>query len=107
MPSLPLRACFGILCCIGRAAPAAHRVEARMRKFVITGVAALGFVTIGLTAMGHATTFQQTNDADGAAASGRMNRPDVVAMVKTDIANRAQLLIANGYAGLPHSLVVG
>ncbi len=77
-----------------------------MRKFVIAGVAALGFLTIGLTATGHAATFRPSCDAEGAA--GAMHRPDMVAMVKTDIENRAQLLLADaGYAALARSLLVG
>ncbi len=78
-----------------------------MRRFVIAAVVALGFLTVGLTGMGHATTFRQT-DAEGAAAGGRMSRPDVVAMVTVSVETRAEMLVANAcYANLARSLLAG
>jgi hypothetical protein len=60
---------------------------------------------LGLTVMGHAATFRQT-DAEGA-ADARMSRPDMTAMVETGIEQRVRTLAANtGYAALARSLLV-
>jgi hypothetical protein len=67
-----------------------------MRKIVLTSVAALGFLAIGLTLMGTAASFRpaasfRQADADGSGADVRMNRHNLVAM--TDGAGHGRPLL--------------
>ena len=61
-----------------------------MRKFVLSAVAALGFLAIGLTVLGHPAMIRQA-DADGSGADVRMTRHHLVAL--TDPARSRPLFV--------------
>jgi len=63
-----------------------------MRKIILTGVAAIGFLAIGLTVLGHPAMIRQA-DADGSGADVRMTRHDLVAL--TDPARSRPLFVAD------------
>ncbi len=62
-----------------------------MRKMVLSGVAVLGFLAIGLTVFGHGGGFRQA-DAEGSGADVRVTRHDLVAMA--DARQSRPLLVA-------------
>lgn len=62
-----------------------------MRKFVLSGVAALGFLAIGLTVLGHPAIVRQA-DADGSGADVRATRHNLVAMIDTNRTGRPLLV---------------
>ncbi len=66
-----------------------------MRKIVLSGVAALGFLAIGLTVFGH-TGSARLADADGSGADVRVTRHNLVAMVEANRTDRP-LLVAVVY----------
>jgi hypothetical protein len=64
-----------------------------MRKIVLSGVAALGFLAIGMTVVvPHVSSIRQA-DADGSGADVRMTRHSLVAMIDTN-QGRRPLLVA-------------
>ncbi len=63
-----------------------------MRKIVLSGVAALGFLAIGLTVFGHAGSTRLA-DADGSGADVSVTRRNLVAMIDTN-RNTRPLLVA-------------
>jgi hypothetical protein len=62
-----------------------------MRKIVLSGVAAVGLLAIGLTVFGHAVGFSQA-DAEGSGADVRVTRHNPVAMA--DARQSRPLLVA-------------
>jgi hypothetical protein len=62
-----------------------------MRKIVLSGVAAFGFLAIGLTVFGHAGGARLA-DAEGSGADVRVTRHNLVAMV--DARQSRPLLVA-------------
>ncbi len=62
-----------------------------MRKIVLSGVAVLGFLAIGLTVFGHAGGARLA-DAEGSGADVRVTRHNLVAMV--DARQSRPLLVA-------------
>ena len=53
-----------------------------MRKLVLSGVTALGFLAVGLAVFGHAGSFRQA-DAQGSGADVGVIRQNLVAMIDT------------------------
>ena len=54
-----------------------------MRKIILSGVAAIGFLAVGMTVMGHPASYRQA-DAEGSGADIRMARHTMVAMQDVD-----------------------
>jgi type II secretory pathway component PulM len=81
------------------AAAAAIRQETRMRKIVIAGVAALGLLAVGFTAMGQpASTNQAAAQASGADIG--VARHSLQAMIGTDRSTRPLLVADVQFSGL-------
>jgi len=76
-----------------------------MRKFVLSGVAALGFLAVGMTVMGQPAAFRQA-DAEGSGADVRVTRHNLVAMVDTNHTKRPLLVADARTASLARSLLV-
>jgi hypothetical protein len=62
-----------------------------MRKMVLSGVAAFGFLAMGLTVFGHGGGARLA-DADGSGADVRVTRHNLVAMVDTSRTTRPLLV---------------
>jgi hypothetical protein len=62
-----------------------------MRKIVVASVAALGFLAVGFTVMGHPASYNQA-DAEGSGADIRTPRNALLAMIGTDRATRPLLV---------------
>ncbi len=65
-----------------------------MRKMVLSGVAAFGFLAIGLTVFGHAGSARLA-DAEGSGADVRVTRNSLVAMINTSRTTRPLLVAVN------------
>ncbi len=65
-----------------------------MRKIVLSGVAAFGFLAIGLTVFGHAGSTRLA-DAEGSGVDVRMTRQTLVAMVEANRTDRPLLVAIN------------
>lgn len=65
-----------------------------MRKMVVSGVAALGFLAIGLTVFGHAGN-GRVADAEGSGADVRVTRHNLVAMIDISRSTRPLLVAIN------------
>ncbi len=76
-----------------------------MRKIVLSGVAALGFLAIGMTVIGQPAPFRQA-DADGSGADVRVTRHTMVAMIDTNHGAKPLLVADARTAGLARSLLV-
>ncbi len=76
-----------------------------MRKFVLSGVAVLGLLAIGLTVLGHPSSFRQA-DADGSGADVRVTRHNLVAMVAADPDAKPMLVADARSASLTRSVLV-
>jgi hypothetical protein len=65
-----------------------------MRKIVLSGVAALGFLAIGMAAMPHGSPIRQAQ-ADGIGADVRITRHSALAMIDTNGSRRPMLVATN------------
>jgi hypothetical protein len=68
-----------------------------MRKIVLSGVAAFGFLAVGLTVLGHPGAVA-TAASDGSGADVRANHTNIVAMVEASRTDRPLLVALSLYA---------
>jgi len=66
-----------------------------MRKIVVAGAAALGFLAVAMTVMGHPASFNQAG-AEGSGADVRMTRHSLFALTDVDNSRRPLLVAADG-----------